>query len=143
MDLGFLLMKFQTSYKTGQRYKADDDNSYLTDNQLESIMITYYVDAVVVSFILIWCFWIVLRYVCFSKEKKLGFIYLFYSFAIILCSMRIAQSVLVIYNEGSTLKANQPDDFTGVNLLNNICNALTYLFGCVIVYNTFLLQQKL
>ena len=115
----------------------------MKDNQLQSIKITYLVDAVVVTFILLWCFWIVLWYVCLSKEKKLGFIYLFYSFAIILCSMRIAQSVLVLYNNGETLQTNQPDDFTGVNLLNNLSNALTYLFGCVIVYNTFLLQQKL
>ena len=115
----------------------------MSENQLESILITYLADAVVVTFILIWCFWIVAKYVCFSREKKLGFIYLFYSFAIILCSMRVAQSMLVLYNKGAKLKTNQPDDFTGVNLLNNVCNALSYLFGCVIVYNTFLLQQKL
>ena len=100
----------------------------------------YGVDAGVVLLVLFICFWVVLKYVCCSGEKKLGFIYLFYSFAIILCSLRIAQSILVLINRASGLQHNEPGEPSAVNILNNISNALTFLFGCVIVYNTYILK---
>ena len=103
----------------------------------------YGVDAGVVLFILFVCFWVVFKYLCCSGEQKLGFIYLFYSFAIILCSLRIAQSTLVLASRGTQLQDKEPDEPSVVNILNNVSNALTFLFGCVIVYNTYILKCQL
>ena len=41
------------------------------------------------------------------------------------------------------LQDYQPDDLTVVNVLNSACDDLTFVFGCVIVYNTVVLQQNL
>ena len=93
--------------------------------------------------ILFFCFYIILAFLCTRSEKRLGFIYIFYAYAVILCSLRLAQSSLVIFNKGYMLQDYQPDDLTVVNVLNYACDDLTFVFGCVIVYNTVVLQQNL
>ena len=104
------------------------------------MFIIYAVDAFAMVCLLTLCFYIVLKYVCCPSEKIMGFIYMFYSFAVILCSLRLTQSLMVVLNLADMLKENKPDHITPVNILNTLGNTLTFLFGCVIVYNTFALQ---
>ena len=125
---------------TSRAYCTAEPEVHLTNTQLDVMLIIYAIDAFAMVCLLTLCFYIVLKYVCCPSEKIMGFIYMFYSFAVILCSLRLTQSLMVEINLANMLKENKPDQLTPVNILNTLSNTLTFLFGCVIVYNTFALQ---
>ena len=73
----------------------------LNTTQVNVLLAIYWFDAILLALILCFCLYIVAMYLCNRKEKKLGFIYIFYAYAVILCSLRLAQSILVITKKGS------------------------------------------
>ena len=62
----------------------------LNNSQTTALLIIYWVDAGILSMILFFVFYIILAFLCTRNEKKLGFIYIFYAYAVILCSLRLA-----------------------------------------------------
>ena len=76
----------------------------LNNTQTEVMLIIYAIDAFAMVSILTLCFYIVLKYVCCPSEKIMGFIYMFYAFAIILCSLRLSQSFMVLFHLADMLK---------------------------------------
>ena len=76
----------------------------LNTTQVDVLLAIYWFDAVLLALILCFCLYIIAMYLCNRKEKKLGFIYIFYTYAVILCSLRLAQSILVITRKGSQLQ---------------------------------------
>ena len=56
----------------------------------------YFGDGVLFTLNLMFCFYIVIRYVCRSSDFKLGFIYYFYTFAILLSACRLSYVLLMV-----------------------------------------------
>ena len=107
----------------------------------------YFGDGVLFTLNLMFCFYIVIRYVCRSSDFKLGFIYYFYTFAILLSACRLTYVLLMVLEPDEVDFAfsvkETPAKITDTNIMDRICDSLFYVFGCVIVYSIYQIGQKL
>ena len=108
----------------------------------------YLADMMLLIVNLIFCCYIVIRYVCRNKELRVGYIYYFYAFAIIISAIRFSECVLVFTHPSQTdivlyEDINESAQLTTNNLLDRLGDNVTFVFGCVIVFSIYLIQQKL
>ena len=112
-------------------------------NEFQKVILKciYFGDTALFALNLIFCLYIVVRYVLRNKDLKLGFIYYFYTFAITLSAVRLAQMILIILKPDEVdfafYKITDHAMHSPINLMDRSCDIMLYVFGCVIVYSIF------
>ena len=133
--------------KVGVLPEPDQPDLHINGLQKLILKCIYFADAALFALNLIFCLYIVVRFVLRNKDLKLGFIYYFYTFAITLSAVRLAQMILMILKPDEVdfafYELTDPAKSSPVNLMDRSCDIMLYLFGCVIVYSIFQIGQKL
>ena len=104
----------------------------------------YFGDLLFLLLNLLFCLYLVIRYVSRNKESK--FIYYFFSFAITLSVCRITQLSLTILISDNCLKWESIEESASLNvcsILSAVCNFCIFIFGYTLVYSVYRILQRM
>ena len=82
--------------------QPENDDPAKNLNTIQSLVIKgiYLGDMILLAINFFFCFYIVIRYVCRTKEIQVGYIYYFYTYAIIISALRLVFCILIFAKPG-------------------------------------------